>query len=163
MKSGALVVALIGAFAGQAVAQQSMTSYTPAQRAAVQSFMQKNRMTFFKAESNFSDGDADALRSARQTFGKNFRPYLTSRDFNGDKRPDFAVLLGVRSLQRLGRIVIFNGTTGGEYRVAFQTDVPLGPADFLGYQGVLSFGTYESHWWACFKPIGRGYRMGDCN
>src|SRR6266404_7003229 len=87
-----LLVPLIFAIQIAAVAQRSVTEYTPAQRAALERFLSRNPGYQFIPETWF---DEAVLKSAKNDWGigKNFKPYFQEGDFNRDGLRDFAVIL----------------------------------------------------------------------
>lgn len=149
-----------------ALAQRSASEYTPAQRAAVQSFLSRNPSYQFIPETWF---DAETLSAARNQwgFGRNFKPYYQTGDFNGDGRQDFAViLLWGRSADDPNRgmhVVVFNGARGNTYRVAHIEREEFSTALFINARrNRLQMGIMETDSVECFVPAGRGYIIEPC-
>ena len=149
-----------------AVAQRSVTEYTPAQRVALQEFISKNPGYQFIPETWVEE---DTLRAARIEwgFGRRFKPYYQVGDFNRDRLPDFAVvLLTGRSADDPNgglHVVIFNGVKGGRYRVAHVEHEEFNTATFINVGGGrLYVGVFETDSAGCFVPAGRGYIVEPC-
>jgi hypothetical protein len=147
-------------------AQRSVTEYTSAQRAALQKFIEAHPEYQFIPETWF---EADTLAAARNEwgFGKRFRPYYQTGDFNGDRLPDFAVILLTgkdASDPKSGmHVVIFNGIRSGGYRVAHVEREDFSPALFIQTAGKrLWVGIMETDSSGCFIPAGRGYIIEPC-
>ena len=149
-----------------ASAQRSVSEYTPAQRAALQSFISRNPSYQFIPETRF---DAETLSAARNQwgFGRNFKPYYQTGDFNRDGRQDFAViLLSGRNADDPNRgmhVVVFNGARGNTYRVAHIEREEFSTALFINTsRNRLHVGIMETDSAGCFVPRGRGYIVEPC-
>lgn len=146
--------------------QRSVTEYTPAQRAALQAFLARNPTYQFIPETLF---DAETLSSARNEwgFGRNFRPYYQTGDFNRDGRQDFAVVLltgrNAADSNRRMHVVIFNGARGNTYRVAHIEHEEFSTALFISTnRRGLYVGVMETDSTGCFRTAGRGYIVEPC-
>lgn len=150
-----------------AMAQRSVSEYTPAHRAAFRSFISRNPSYEFIPETRF---DTRTLSAARNEwgFGRNFKPYYQTGDFNRDGRRDFALVLlvaGRNSNSRNNgmRVVIFNGVRGNRYRVAHIERVDYSTALFINTnRNGLHVGVMETDSTGCFAPAGRGYTVEPC-
>jgi hypothetical protein len=149
-----------------ALAQRSVSEYTPAQRAALQSFISRNPSYQFIPETRF---DAETLSAARNQwgFGRNFKPYYQTGDFNRDGRGDFAVILlsgrNVDDPNRGLHVVVFNGVQGNTYRVAHIEREEFSTALFINTRrNRLHVGIMETDSVGCFVPAGRGYIVEPC-
>lgn len=147
-------------------AQRSVSEYTPAQRAALQEFISKNSTYQFIPETWF---DENTLATARKDwgFGKNFRPYYQASDFNGDRLPDFAVILltgkSTSDPNSGMHVVVFNGVRGGRYRQAHIEHEDFSTALFINTaRKRLHVGVMETDSLGCFVPAGRGYIVEPC-
>lgn len=161
-----LVAVLIFSFAIAATPQKSVTEYTPAQRAALQAFIAKNSTYQFMPETWFEEA---TLKSARteSVFGKSFKPYYQTGDFNRDGKRDFAVILltgkNVSDPKSGMHVVVFNGSKGGSYRVAHIEHEDFSTALFIGVnRNTLYVGVMETDSTGCFVPAGRGYIVEPC-
>jgi len=157
---------LVGIIPLSVSAQHSVTEYSSAQRAAMQSVMDKDSSLAFIPETWFN---ANSLRYARtdpeMAFGKAFKPYYQVGDFNHDGRKDFAVLLLRGNAPDLGMTaLVFNGTKNGGFRLAHREDEPFSELRFLKVtEGKLWIGVMESDEAGCFVPAGTGYIVEPCN
>ena len=157
---------LILSFFIPGVPQKSLTEYTPAQRAALQAFIAKNSAYQFIPETWFDEGTLKAARG-ESVFGKWFRPYYQTGDFNRDGKRDFAVILltgrNVRDPKSGMHVVVFNGSKGGSYRVAHIEREDFSTALFIGVdRNTLYVGVMETDSTGCFVPAGRGYIVKPC-
>ncbi len=148
------------------MAQRSVTEYTPAQRAALQAFIDKNPSYQFIPETWFEE---DTLKAARIEwgFGRNFKPYYQTGDFNRDGIRDFAVILltgkNVNDPNSGMHVVVFNGAKGGKYRVAHIEHEEFSTAVFISTnRNKLYVGVMETDSAECFVPAGRGYIVEPC-
>ncbi|MGH9901199.1 MAG: hypothetical protein ACRD68_05090 [Pyrinomonadaceae bacterium] len=153
-------------FPPTATAQKSMSEYTSAQRAALQSFIAKNPAYRFIPEAWFEEETLKAARS-EWGFGKNFKPYYQTGDFNRDGIRDFAVILltgkNVNDPDRRMHVVVFNGAKGGKYRVARIQHEEFSTAVFISTnRNKLYVGVMETDSAGCFVPDGRGYKVIPC-
>jgi hypothetical protein len=149
------------------LAQRSVSEYTPAQRAALQSFISRNPSYQFIPETWF---DEETLSAARNEwgFGRNFKPYYQTGDFNRDGKRDFAViLLSGRNADDQNRgtyVVVFNGVRGNTYRVAHIEREEFSTALFINTsRNRLHVGIMETDSVGCFVPAGRGYIVEPCS
>jgi hypothetical protein len=143
-----------------------VTEYTPAQRSALQEFIDAHSDYQFITETWF---DADTLSAARNEwgFGRHFKPYYQAGDFNRDRIPDFAVILltgkNVDDPKWGMHVIIFNGLRGNKYRVAHIEHEPYSTALFINKSGThLYDGIMETDSAGCFVPAGRGYIIEPC-
>lgn len=149
-----------------AMAQRSVSEYTPAQRAALQSFISRNPSYEFIPETRFDERTLSAARN-EWGFGRNFKPYYQTGDFNRDGRQDFAVVLvtGRNSNSRNSgmHVVVFNGVRGNRYRVAHIEREDFSTALFINTnRNRLRVGVMETDSTGCFVPAGRGYIIEPC-
>lgn len=149
-------------------AQRSVREYTPGQRAALQEFIEKHPQYQYQfiPDTWF---DATTLSAARNEwgFGKAFKPYYQTGDFNRDGMQDFAVILltgeNIEGPARGMHVVIFNGERGNKYRVAHVEREEFSPALFIKKAGnELFVGIMETDSAGCFVPDGRGYIVEPC-
>jgi ethanolamine utilization microcompartment shell protein EutL len=149
-----------------AIPQKSVTEYTPAQRAALQAFIAKNSAYQFIPETWFEEAALKAARS-ESVFGKSFKPYYQTGDFNRDGKRDFAVILltgkNVSDPESRMNVVVFNGSKGGSYRVAHIEHEDFSTALFIHVdRNTLYVGVMETDSTGCFVPAGRGYIVEPC-
>jgi hypothetical protein len=144
-----------------AVAQKSVTEYTGAQRAALQGFIEKNPSYQFIPETWF---DEETLKYARDEggFGKNFKPYYQTGDFNRDGMRDFAVILltgkNVDDPSSGMHVAVFNQVRGNKYEKAHIEHEDFSTALFINTsKNKLHVGVMETDSLGCFVPAGRGY------
>jgi hypothetical protein len=149
-----------------AKAQESVAEYTSAERSALQEFIEKNRSYRFIPETWF---DEETLRAARIEwgFGKNFKPYYQTGDFNRDGLRDFAVVLltgkSVNDPKNRLHVVVFNGVKGGGYRVAHIEHEEFSTEMFIkADKNRLHVGVMETDSTGCFVRAGRGYIVEPC-
>ena len=161
-----LFALLLLAIPTAAMAQRSVSEYTPAQRAAIQSFIAKNPTYQFIPETWFEE---ETLLAARNEwgFGKNFKPYYQAGDFNHDRIRDFAVVLltgkNTNDPNSGMHVVVFNGVRGNTYRVAHIEREEFNTALFINIGGKqLYVGVMETDSTGCFVPAGRGYIVEPC-
>ena len=100
-------------------------------------------------------------------FGRNFKPYYQTGDFNRDGIRDFAVILltgrNVNDPNSGMHVVVFNGVKGGKYRVAHIEHEEFSTALFINTsRNKLYVGVMETDSAGCFVPAGRGYIVEPC-
>jgi hypothetical protein len=152
-------------------AQKSVSDLLPAHASALQQFLTKHDGLEFLSETVC---DQTILKDMRKNFGRNFRPYYRTGDFNRDGVPDFAMILardggptgdqgsGIAETHRYNdlTIVIFNGRRG-TYAPVFvkTTKAPLVCFLNLTYEKKkrLTFGVYETDEGFIMTPAGKGY------
>ena len=149
-----------------AMPQKSVTEYTRAQRAALQAFIARNSNYQFMPETWFEEATLKAART-ESVFGKSFKPYYQTGDFNRDGKRDFAVILlsgkSVSDPKSRMHVVVFNGLKGGSYRLAHIEHEDFSTALFIGVnRNTLFVGVMETDSTGCFVPAGRGYIVEPC-
>jgi len=110
-------------------AQRSVEDLPKEHAAAVADYLSANKAVKFRPQHGFS---ADYLEFITEELGKGFKMSYAAGDFNGDKAGDFAMLFlrdgkpessGATSEEHSTdyplRLVVFNGETGGKFRVAY--------------------------------------------
>ncbi len=150
----------------KANAQKSVTEYTSAQRAALQSVISKKPLYKFIPETWFEEG---SLMGARNDwgFGKNFKPYYQTGDFNRDGKLDFAVVLlkgkNVEDEDWGMDVIVFNQVSGKTYKVAHVEHEDFSERLFIkADKNVLYVGVMETDSLGCFVPAGDGYIVEPC-
>jgi hypothetical protein len=142
--------------------QRSTTEFTNMQRVTLQKFISTHNQYHFIPETWFDEATLKAIRY-EWGFGKKYKPYFQSNDFNKDGIKDFAVILLNSNKQNFAVVVVFNGLKNGTYKFAhlekeeFQSELGL---SFQGKQlNVLVFETCNM---GCFIPAGKGYIVEPC-
>lgn len=110
----------------------------------------------------------DGLAVTRGERGKNYYPYYAVADFNGDREPDFAVvLIKKRPSKWKFAIAVFNGPLKSASAPAYfgdSADLSSGGL-FVGTSGkrkALIAGVFESDDCVILKPLGKTYIVKDC-
>ena len=166
MNANTFLAVLVLSLSTAPVSQRSVTEYTPAQRAALQAFIEKNSAYRFIPETWFEEASLKAARS-ESVFGKSFKPYYQTGDFNRDGKRDFAVILltgkNVSDPTSGMHVVVFNGSKGGSFRVAHIEHEDYSTALFIGVdRNTLYVCVMETDSTGCFVPAGRGYIVEPC-
>lgn len=161
------VMALLLIVPCKAAAQKSVTEYTPAQRSALQAFISKNNTYSFIPETWFEEGSLSGARND-WGFGKNFKPYYQTGDFNRDGKLDFAVVLArgknIEDENWGMGVIVFNQIAGKTYRVAHVEQEDFSERQFIkADKNVLHVGVLETDSLGCFVPAGNGYIVEPCN
>ena len=110
------------------------------------------------------NSNEEGLANTRKENGKDYHPYYTVGDFNGDRKQDFAVALirdgkGTEAFA----IAIFNGPIGAKSIPAYFAqgwDLSDGGL-FVGGGGVIA-GPFESDNCVILRPRGKKYVIKDC-
>ena len=146
--------------------QKSTTEFTNTQRTALQNFVSSHSQYYFIPETEFDKSTLKAIRN-EWGFGKNYKPYFNSNDFNKDGIRDFAVVLA-NSSDTAGdntnaAVVVFNGLKNGSYKFAHIEKIELQSELGLSFQdrklNVLVFETDNIN---CFITSGKGYKVEPC-
>lgn len=156
-----VVLVLLSSFSVEA--QQSIQDYPPAQKQALEAFLASHPDYQFKSEVAF---DAKTLKAAREEwgFGKSFKPYYQSGDFNRDGIQDFAAVLDMKKGgKKEAYVLIFNGTKDHQYRVAYNAKEDSAPALFISSSKKgLFVSVMETDSAGCFVSKGEGYQVKPC-
>jgi hypothetical protein len=153
-------------------AQKSASELVPAHASALQVFLSSHPNLDFMSEKSI---DPDYLKFMRKHLGARLTPFYQKGDFNGDGRPDFALILaregphedqgpdiaeGHRYRYPI-TIVIFNGMKGGAYKAVFVKNITAPLVCFLNTTGGrkkrLYFGITETDESFSMTPAGKGY------
>lgn len=115
-------------------AQKSVSELVPAHASALQEFLTSHPDLDFMSEKSI---DSDYLKFMREYLGARLTPFYQKGDFNGDGRPDFALILAregepedqgpdIAESHRYRyplTIVIFNGIKGRAYKAVFVKNI----------------------------------------
>jgi hypothetical protein len=165
-------------FAREVFCQRSLEEIPESQRIALHKLITKKPQYDFVSETLFGE---DILKDIRTKywdyFGRKFRPYYKTGDFNRDRKQDFAMILIDNSapepenptdeLAEYGFVVaIFNGDGRGGYRLA-HTEKVKAPKQCLIHVAPKStslyFGVWETDAYCTnFVPAGKGYLAEYC-
>ena len=109
------------------------------------------------------------LKAARNEwgFGKTFKPYYQTGDFNRDGKRDFAVMLltgkNTEDPNSGMHVVIFNQVSGNKYKKAHVEHEEFSTALFINTEkNKLYVGVMETDSSGCFVPTKRGYIVEPC-
>lgn len=157
-----------------ASAQKTVADLKPAHAAELQKYLAKDKTVGFLQEYAF---DEEGLKYLREAFHKGMMPYYLTGDFNRDRRPDFAVILGRTGKPKFEseeeaasrktdvnlRLVVFNGTKKG-FTVAHTEDLEAPLTCFISLSDdkkrQLYFAVSESDADTfMLTPAGKGYIM----
>lgn len=154
--------------------QKSVSDLKPPHAAALKQFLLKNKNYQFLSSKVITD---EYLKYMRESFGKTFEPYYRAGDFNGDKIPDFAVIVSRSGKRKMSgatseehkydyplAVVIFNGNKNGTFTKALVEDTEAPHACFLDIakngKTRLYFGVFETDSHVLFfAPVRKGYKV----
>jgi hypothetical protein len=171
MKRSALSLLCILIIQLCAVAQKSVSDLPPAHASVLQEFLTSNPGLDFLSERNIN---YDYVKYMREHMGARFTPFYQRGDFNQDGRQDFAMILlkdappkrdpdlaESHQYQYQVTVVIFNGSRGGKYKVAFVRNVTAPLVCFINTMREkrtrLYFGVFETDEAFTMTPAGKGY------
>ncbi|HQX55170.1 MAG TPA: hypothetical protein PLP07_04535 [Pyrinomonadaceae bacterium] len=156
MKVIILIIMLLGS---SVLGQKSVDDLRPKHAAELQNYLATHDGEGFLQEYAIDD---KTLVEMRDYFGKSFKPYYLTGDFNRDRIQDFALLLtrsgkpvfattedaeSRKDDQNL-MLVVFNGSAKGSFTVAHREKIEAPLSCFIrmtdGKRPKLYFGVYES-------------------
>jgi hypothetical protein len=163
---------------GEVVCQKSLEEIPESQRIALHKLITEKPQYDFVSETLFGE---DILKEIRTKywdyFGRKFRPYYKTGDFNRDRKQDFAMILIDNSAPEPENpadefaeydfaVVIFNGNGRGGYMLAHTEKVKaprrclihVAPKSTSLYLGVWETDAYCTN----FVPAGKGYLAEYC-
>ena len=132
------------------------------QRATLQNFISTHSQYQFIPETWFDESTLKAIRY-EWGFGKNYKPYFQSNDFNKDGIKDFAVILLNSDDNSKAAVVVFNGLRNGSFRFVHLEKEPFESELGLSFQNKsLNVLVFESDNMGCFISSGKGYIVEPC-
>lgn len=150
-------------------AKNAVSSYLrPEHKSVLVRWLKEKRDLRVATESDCTD--KESLGIWRKDWGKDFNPYYSIGDFNGDGKDDFAVLLvDLKNAEKQSfAIAIFNAPFGNRRAPNYFEEgyTRLGRS-YIVYNQVakrrLYLGVYESDFYCVtFYPKGAGYYFKDC-
>lgn len=154
--------------------QRTVSELKPAHAVALQKFLSTHKGLGFLQEYAIED---ETLADMRKYFGRGFKPYYVTGDFNRDGRSDFAMILSregtpkfateeeaeARKEDRNLALIVWNGTRKGfVFAHAEEIEAPLTCMIQMSQEKKpkLYFGVYESDADTfALAPAGKGYIM----
>ena len=150
-----IIVTLLISF--NVVAQTSNKSeMNPTDAAVLQKWLATKPSLRLATEGDYTK---ESLDFARQSEGENFAPFYLSKDFNGDRKEDFAVILTRKKGKKTFAVAVFNAPFGRQPNF-FSTQIE--PGDVLYFNPNtkrLMVGPYASDAGFALKPTGKTYKI----